>query len=88
MATSALAVVDPTDVVQTPAVEADMTLGAWIGIPHHLGVLTAGSDVGTRLYIAPEVQSSKGKSRNHAKADMYSLGVSIIPLARAPRSHT
>lgn len=58
LATSALAVVDPTDFVQTPAIEADMTL-----------------DVGTRLYIAPEVQSSKGKGRNHAKADMYSLGI-------------
>lgn len=32
-------------------------------------------DVGTRLYIAPEVQSSKGGPRNHTKADMYSLGV-------------
>ncbi|EKM52933.1 uncharacterized protein PHACADRAFT_259100 [Phanerochaete carnosa HHB-10118-sp] len=58
LATSALAVVDPTDLIQTPIVDADMTL-----------------DVGTRLYIAPEVQSSKGKARNHAKADMYSLGV-------------
>ena len=58
LATSSLAVVDPTDVVQTPIIEADMTL-----------------DVGTRLYIAPEVQSSKGRARNHAKADMYSLGV-------------
>lgn len=27
LATSSLAVVDPTDVLQTPAVEADMTLG-------------------------------------------------------------
>ena len=35
-------------------------------------------DVGTRLYIAPEVQSSHGRPRgqNLAKADMYSLGVS------------
>lgn len=32
-------------------------------------------DVGTRLYIAPEVQSSKGGPRNHSKADMYSLGI-------------
>ena len=34
--------------------------------------------MGTRLYIAPEVQSARGKSRNHAKADMYSLGVSTL----------
>jgi hypothetical protein len=27
LATSALAVVDPTDMVQTPVIEADMTLG-------------------------------------------------------------
>ncbi|CCM05314.1 uncharacterized protein FIBRA_07528 [Fibroporia radiculosa] len=32
-------------------------------------------DVGTRLYIAPEVQSSRGGPRNHTKADLYSLGV-------------
>lgn len=32
-------------------------------------------DVGTKLYIAPEVQSSRIGPRNHAKADMYSLGV-------------
>ncbi|KAH9943970.1 hypothetical protein B0H21DRAFT_747282 [Amylocystis lapponica] len=31
-------------------------------------------DVGTRLYIAPEVQS-RGGPRNHQKADMYSLGI-------------
>lgn len=32
-------------------------------------------DVGTRLYIAPEVMSSKGGPRDHTKADIYSLGV-------------
>ncbi|TFY68401.1 hypothetical protein EVJ58_g1031 [Rhodofomes roseus] len=32
-------------------------------------------DVGTRLYIAPEVQSSKGGPRDHTKADIYSLGI-------------
>ncbi|KAH9923827.1 uncharacterized protein B0H18DRAFT_1013542 [Fomitopsis serialis] len=32
-------------------------------------------DVGTRLYIAPEVQSSRGGPRDHTKADIYSLGV-------------
>ncbi|KAF8170288.1 kinase-like domain-containing protein [Mycena galopus ATCC 62051] len=32
-------------------------------------------EVGTRLYIAPEVQSRKRGPRNHTKADMYSLGI-------------
>ncbi|OBZ78007.1 Serine/threonine-protein kinase gcn2 [Grifola frondosa] len=32
-------------------------------------------DVGTRLYIAPEVQSARNGPRTHAKADMYSLGI-------------
>ncbi|KAJ7702683.1 kinase-like domain-containing protein [Mycena rosella] len=32
-------------------------------------------EVGTRLYIAPEVQSRKRGPRNHTKADMFSLGI-------------
>ncbi|EEB90560.1 hypothetical protein MPER_11215 [Moniliophthora perniciosa FA553] len=32
-------------------------------------------DVGTRLYIAPEVQTRKRGPTNHSKADMYSLGI-------------
>ncbi|KAG6888787.1 hypothetical protein C0992_007517 [Termitomyces sp. T32_za158] len=32
-------------------------------------------EVGTRLYIAPEVQSRKRGPRNHNKADLYSLGI-------------
>ncbi|TRM58463.1 hypothetical protein BD626DRAFT_573474 [Schizophyllum amplum] len=32
-------------------------------------------NVGTYLYIAPEVSSKKRGSRNHSKADMYSLGI-------------
>ncbi|KAG1724557.1 kinase-like domain-containing protein [Suillus lakei] len=32
-------------------------------------------EVGTKLYIAPEVQSRKRGPRNHNKADMYSLGI-------------
>ena len=37
-------------------------------------------DVGTRLYIAPEILSKRGgsKDRDHSKADLYSLGVSLI----------
>lgn len=33
------------------------------------------SEVGTKLYIAPEVSSRKKGPRNHNKADIYSLGV-------------
>ncbi|KAF7297638.1 hypothetical protein MKEN_01386800 [Mycena kentingensis (nom. inval.)] len=40
---------------------------------HNDGEMTL--EVGTRLYIAPEVQSRKRGPRNHAKADMYSLGI-------------
>jgi serine/threonine protein kinase len=35
-------------------------------------------EVGTRLYIAPEVQSRKRGPRDHNKADLYSLGVGFI----------
>ena len=38
-------------------------------------------EVGTRLYIAPEVQSRKRGPRNHSKADMYSLGVRVSNLS-------
>ncbi|TFK38831.1 hypothetical protein BDQ12DRAFT_605427 [Crucibulum laeve] len=59
LATSSLAAVDPSDVS-----------------PH---VVAPDADmtleVGTRLYIAPEVQSRKRGPRNHTKADMYSLGI-------------
>ncbi|PFH46932.1 hypothetical protein AMATHDRAFT_7250 [Amanita thiersii Skay4041] len=59
LATSSLAAVDPSDVS-----------------PH---VVTPDADmtleVGTRLYIAPEVQSWHRGPRNHSKADMYSLGI-------------
>ncbi|KAJ3481924.1 hypothetical protein NLI96_g7338 [Meripilus lineatus] len=40
-------------------------------------------DVGTRLYIAPEVQSSKGGFRSHAKADLYSLGIVFFEMNHA-----
>ncbi|KAA1478685.1 Serine/threonine-protein kinase [Dentipellis sp. KUC8613] len=59
LATSSLAAVDPTDVSPSAA-----TLEADLTL-----------EVGTRLYIAPEVQSKKKGPRNHTKADMYSLGI-------------
>ncbi|KAJ6607583.1 kinase-like domain-containing protein [Mycena sp. CBHHK59/15] len=44
---------------------------------HHVAVTDSEMtlEVGTRLYIAPEVQSRKRGPRNHTKADMYSLGI-------------
>ncbi|KAJ3758340.1 kinase-like domain-containing protein [Lentinula raphanica] len=59
LATSSLAAVDPSDV--SPSVI----------LPQADMTL----EVGTRLYIAPEVQSRKRGPVNHSKADMYSLGI-------------
>uniref|UniRef100_A0A0W0FQ29 non-specific serine/threonine protein kinase n=1 Tax=Moniliophthora roreri TaxID=221103 RepID=A0A0W0FQ29_MONRR len=59
LATSSLAAVDPSDVSRRAV------------IPN--GEMTL--DVGTRLYIAPEVQTRKRGPANHSKADMYSLGI-------------
>ncbi|KAH6903402.1 other/PEK/GCN2 protein kinase [Coprinopsis sp. MPI-PUGE-AT-0042] len=61
LATSNLAIVEPEVHLKPPTQDNDMTL-----------------EVGTRLYIAPEIQSRgrrPGASRNHNKADMYSLGI-------------
>ncbi|KAI9461114.1 hypothetical protein HD554DRAFT_2206776 [Boletus coccyginus] len=59
LATSSLAAVDPSDL--SPQVT------------HSDNDLTL--EVGTKLYIAPEVSSRKKGPRNHNKADMYSLGI-------------
>ncbi|KAF9065023.1 kinase-like domain-containing protein [Rhodocollybia butyracea] len=59
LATSSLAAVDPSDVAPR------------VIFPDADMTL----EVGTRLYIAPEVQSRKRGPRNHSKADMYSLGI-------------
>ncbi|KAF9482948.1 hypothetical protein BDN70DRAFT_828321 [Pholiota conissans] len=61
LATSSLAAVDPSDVA-SPAVIMEADMTL---------------EVGTRLYIAPEVQSRRrGRGpRDHSKADMYSLGI-------------
>ena len=34
------------------------------------------NNVGTTFYIAPEVLVRRGGSKDHSKADIYSLGVS------------
>ncbi|KDQ55313.1 hypothetical protein JAAARDRAFT_37347 [Jaapia argillacea MUCL 33604] len=59
LATSSLAAVDPSD-VSPHAVTTDSDLTL---------------EVGTMLYIAPELQSPRRGPRNHNKADMYSFGV-------------
>ncbi|KAG7085469.1 hypothetical protein E1B28_003030 [Marasmius oreades] len=59
LATSSLAAVDPSDVSPRAVIPS--------------GEMTL--DVGTRLYIAPEVQTRRRGPTNHTKADMYSLGI-------------
>ncbi|KIY67256.1 Serine/threonine-protein kinase [Cylindrobasidium torrendii FP15055 ss-10] len=59
LATSSLAAVDPSDVSPRGALQE--------------ADMTL--EVGTRLYIAPEVQARSRRPTNHAKADMYSLGI-------------
>ncbi|KAL4071177.1 kinase-like domain-containing protein [Scleroderma yunnanense] len=59
LATSSLAAVDPSDL--SPQ------------ITHSDSDMTL--EVGTKLYIAPEVLSRRRGPRNHNKADMYSLGI-------------
>lgn len=59
LATSSLAAVDPSDL--SPQ------------ITHSDSDVTL--EVGTKLYIAPEVLSRRRGPRNHNKADMYSLGI-------------
>jgi translation initiation factor 2-alpha kinase 4 len=65
LATSSLAAVDPSDV--SPVL---VTPDADMTL-----------EVGTKLYIAPEVQSRKRGPRNHTKADMYSLGVRVLDVS-------
>ncbi|EIW85919.1 hypothetical protein CONPUDRAFT_114006 [Coniophora puteana RWD-64-598 SS2] len=64
LATSSLAAVDPSD------------------LSPNIGVLDADLtlEVGTKLYIAPEVSSRKRGPRNHNQADMYSLGIVFFEL--------
>lgn len=76
LATSSLAAVDPSDVSPILTPDADMTLGDDSFIPFYRAFINRPAEVGTTLYIAPEVQSRKRGPRNHTKADMYSLGVS------------
>lgn len=37
-------------------------------------------EVGTKLYIAPEVQSRKSGHTDHTKADLYSVGIVFFEL--------
>jgi translation initiation factor 2-alpha kinase 4 len=79
LATSSLAAVDPSDCAPNVATfDGDMTLGE---CPCHdlsgqVYVTESIVEVGTRLYIAPEIQQTGRRGpRNHNKADMYSLGI-------------
>ena len=82
LATSSLAAaVEPSELAP-PAITADaeMTLGSSVAshLCHTILIISLQSaEVGTKLYIAPEVQSPKKGPRNHTKADLYSLGVSL-----------
>lgn len=44
------------------------------------GLCLPAADVGTRLYVAPEVFSGRSKARSQAKADMYSLGICFFEM--------
>ena len=81
LATSPLAAVDTANLTpKSITMESDMTLGPYVP---NISVLLLKScrklEVGTKLYIAPEVQSRKRRGpRDHSKADMYSLGVNLF----------
>jgi translation initiation factor 2-alpha kinase 4 len=80
LATSSIAAIDPSDVApRVAARDTDMTLGALAAFLVTFYIYSVFSEVGTTLYIAPEVQSRKRGPTNHTKADIYSLGVSRYP---------
>ena len=76
LATSSLAAVDPSEMtLQASSLDADMTQGKnHVFLSFQYLALNCFTDVGTTLYIAPEIRS-RGGHKNHSKADMYSLGV-------------
>ena len=79
LATTSLATVDPSELSpHAVPTEADMTLGVHLHLSICFPLSNDILEVGTRLYIAPEVLSRKRGPRNHNKADMYSLGVRDI----------
>jgi translation initiation factor 2-alpha kinase 4 len=79
LATSSLAVaVEPSELApHTITVDAEMTLGLSPISAFWTRLIIVHTEVGTKLYIAPEVQSPKKGPRNHTKADLYSLGVRL-----------
>ncbi|KAF8121690.1 kinase-like domain-containing protein [Boletus edulis] len=76
LATSSLAAVDPSNLSpQMTNSDLELTLGKHEFVDAcNLYLLTSHPEVGTKLYIAPEVLSQKKGPRNHNKANMYSLG--------------
>ena len=79
LATSSLAAaVEPSELApHTITVDAEMTLGLSPISAFWTRLIIVYTEVGTKLYIAPEVQSPKKGPRNHTKADLYSLGVRL-----------
>jgi serine/threonine protein kinase len=77
LATSSLAAaVEPSELApHTITADAEMTLGLTLLSTFWTLLIILHTEVGTKLYIAPEVQSPKKGPRNHTKADLYSLGV-------------
>ncbi|KAI0300075.1 hypothetical protein B0F90DRAFT_1817684 [Multifurca ochricompacta] len=77
LATSSLAAaVEPSGLApHAITADAEMTLGSSIAFSLMSVSLLSSAEVGTKLYIAPEVQSPKKGPRNHTKADLYSLGI-------------
>ena len=79
LATSSLAAaVEPSELApHTITADAEMTLGLFPTSAFWKLLIIVHTEVGTKLYIAPEVQSPKKGPRNHTKADLYSLGVRL-----------
>ena len=81
--------IEPSDSVQPGYLGGDLTLGKCL--PRSvLHVLDSFEEVGTTLYMAPEVRSEKDRPRESnaadpAKADMYSLGVVLWEIVTGQR---
>ena len=84
LATSSLAAAfEPSELaLGTITADAEMTFGLSPISAFWTLLIILYTAVGTKLYIAPEVQSPKKGPRNHTKADLYSLGVRCLRLCR------
>jgi len=84
LATSSLAAAVESHELTLHAITADaeMTLGMSLISTFWVLLIFVYAEVGTKMYIAPEVQSPKKGPRNHTKADLYSLGVGLAATMR------